>query len=270
LQQNTFDKQINKYNLNSLTMEKLVGKTAIIIGGSSGIGFATAKQFLDEGAKVVITGRSKEALVKAANQLGNGVTYIENNAGKIDDNKKLPSLLSTHGITEVDIVFYNAGALHIAPFEQMSVEGFEENINITLRGAYFTIQTLLPTLKKGASIIFNATVLGHRTMFGQSANGAAKAALTYLSKNLSVELASKGIRVNTVSPGSIDTPIYNKLGLTEEQKNSFASSFIPKIPLARFGKPDEIAKVVTFLASDDSSYITGTELIVDGGMKNLL
>jgi NAD(P)-dependent dehydrogenase (short-subunit alcohol dehydrogenase family) len=251
-------------------MKKLSDKTALITGGSSGIGLATAKQFIAEGAKVIITGRNEAALIAAATALGNNTRYVVSDAGNISDNKNLPNALQEKGIESIDILFYNTGALHIAPFEQMSVDGFDENVNVTFKGAFFTVQALLPMLKEKSSIVFNATVLAHRTMMGQSANGAAKAALVYLSKNLSVELAPKGIRVNTVSPGSIDTPIYNKLGLTEEQKNAFAGAFIPKIPLSRFGQADEVAKAVTFLASDDSSYVTGTEIIVDGGMTNLL
>jgi NAD(P)-dependent dehydrogenase (short-subunit alcohol dehydrogenase family) len=152
-----------------------------------------------------------------------------------------------------------------SPFENYTVAMFDANTNINYRGAFFTTQALLPLINEGGSIIFNTTFLATGTMPGNAGYGASKAALVNLGKTLAVEFASKKIRVNSLSPGAINTPIYSKLGMNEEQLGEFAASFIPKIPMARFGEASEIAKAATFLASDDASYVTGAELLVDGG-----
>jgi NAD(P)-dependent dehydrogenase (short-subunit alcohol dehydrogenase family) len=246
-------------------MSKLTGKIAVVTGGNSGIGFATAQAFIAEGAKVIITGRSEEALAKAANDLGAGTQYVVNDASKMEDVQRIDAQIKAKGFEAIDILFYNAGVAQFAPVAEMSHEVYENNMNINFRGAFFTVQTLLPMLNDGGSIIFNGTFLGHGTMAGNSAYGASKAALIHLAKTLGVELASRKIRANTVSPGAISTPIYSKLGMNEEQLNAFAAGFIPKIPMGRFGEAAEIAKAAVFFASDDSSYVTGAELLVDGG-----
>jgi NAD(P)-dependent dehydrogenase (short-subunit alcohol dehydrogenase family) len=248
-----------------LIMSKLKGKLAIITGGNSGIGYATAEAFIAEGARVVITGRNATAIAEAANNLGAGTIGIVNDAAKLEDLRKMDNQLRANGIEKVDILFYNAGVAQFAPVSDMSLETFENNMNINFRGAFFTVQSLLPMFNDGGSIIFNGTFLGHSTMAGNSAYGASKAALIHLAKTLAVELAGRKIRANTISPGAISTPIYSKLGMNDEQLGAFAAGFIPKIPMARFGDAAEIAKTAVFFASDDSSYITGAELLVDGG-----
>lgn len=246
-------------------MSKLQGKIAVITGGNSGIGYATAEAFIAEGAKVVITGRNPEAVAEAAKNLGSGTIGIVSDAAKMSDVRSIDNVLKANGIEKVDILFYNAGVAQFTPVSDMSLEMFEANMNTNFRGAFFTVQSLLPMLNDGASIIFNGTFLGHSTMVGNSAYGASKAALIHLAKTLALELAGRKIRANTISPGAISTPIYNKLGMNAEQLSAFAAGFIPKIPMARFGESAEIAKAAVFFASDDSSYVTGAELLVDGG-----
>ncbi len=242
-------------------MNKLQGKTALITGGNSGIGYATAEAFIKEGAKVIITGRNAVAVAEAAQKLGNGTRGIVSDASKMEDIKALPAAISE----KIDIVFYNAGVAQFSPLADMSEEMYDANMNINFKGAFFTVQKLLPQLTEGASIIFNGTFLGHNTMAGNSAYGASKAALIHLAKTLAVELAPRKIRANTISPGAISTPIYSKLGMDDEQLSAFAAGFIPKIPMGRFGEASEIANAAVFFASDDSSYVTGSELLVDGG-----
>jgi NAD(P)-dependent dehydrogenase (short-subunit alcohol dehydrogenase family) len=244
---------------------KLQNKTAVITGGNSGIGLATAKQFAAEGAKVIITGRNEAALKTSIAEIGSGAQYIVSDASDLQRNLAVGKQLAALGITAVDVLFYNAGVAQFAPVEQTTVELYEANVNTNFRGAYFTVQSVLPLMVNGGSIIFNTTFLATGTMAGNGAYGASKAALISLGKTLAVELAGKNIRVNSLSPGAISTPIYNKLGMNEEQLGQFAASFIPKIPLARFGEASEIAKAAVFLASTDSSYVTGAELLVDGG-----
>jgi NAD(P)-dependent dehydrogenase (short-subunit alcohol dehydrogenase family) len=245
-------------------MSKLVNKTALITGGNSGIGFATAAAFLAEGAQVIITGRNQARVAEAVDQLGKGAHGIVSDAGNLADVHALPQKVKAI-FPRLDILFFNAGVAQFAPFSEMPAEVFDANFNINFRGAFFTTQQLLPLINDGGSIIFNGTVLANRTMAGNAAYGASKAALVHLTKTLAVELADRKIRVNTVSPGGISTPIYSKLGMNEEELNAFAGGFIPKIPLERFGEAAEIAKPVVFLASDESSYVTGSEFTVDGG-----
>jgi NAD(P)-dependent dehydrogenase (short-subunit alcohol dehydrogenase family) len=242
-------------------MNKLKGKIALITGGNSGIGYATAEAFIKEGATVIITGRNAVAVAEAAQKLGNGTRGIVSDASKMEDIKDLPTQISE----KIDIVFYNAGVAQFAPLSDMTEEMYDANMNINFKGAFFTIQKLIPALNDGASIIFNGTFLGHSTMAGNSAYGASKAALIHLAKTLAMELAPRKIRANTISPGAISTPIYSKLGMDDEQLSAFAAGFIPKIPMGRFGEASEIANAAVFFASDDSSYVTGSELLVDGG-----
>jgi NAD(P)-dependent dehydrogenase (short-subunit alcohol dehydrogenase family) len=242
-------------------MSKLQGKIALITGGNSGIGYATAEAFIKEGATVIITGRNAVAVAEAAQKLGNGTRGIVSDASKMEDIKDLPTQISE----KIDIVFYNAGVAQFAPLSDMTEEMYDANMNINFKGAFFTIQKLIPALNDGASIIFNGTFLGHSTMAGNSAYGASKAALIHLAKTLAMELAPRKIRANTISPGAISTPIYSKLGMDDEQLSAFAAGFIPKIPMGRFGEASEIANAAVFFASDDSSYVTGSELLVDGG-----
>jgi NAD(P)-dependent dehydrogenase (short-subunit alcohol dehydrogenase family) len=246
-------------------MSKLQNKVALITGGNSGIGYATAEAFIAAGAKVIITGRNPEAVAEAAKNLGSGTIGIVNDAAKMEDLRSIDNQLKAQGVEKLDILFYNAGVAQFAPFAEMSLETFNNNMNINFRGAFFTVQSLLPMFNEGASIIFNATFLAMSTMPGNAAYGASKAALVHLGKTLAYEFAGQKIRVNTISPGAISTPIYSKLGMNEAQLGEFAAGFIPKIPMARFGEASEIAKAAVFFASDDSSYVTGAELLVDGG-----
>jgi NAD(P)-dependent dehydrogenase (short-subunit alcohol dehydrogenase family) len=246
-------------------MKRLENKTAVITGGNSGIGLATAKEFAAQGAIVIITGRNKQSLEAAAAEIGGNTKIIVSDAGKLSDNKAIAGQLQSAGVHKIDILFYNAGVAQFAPVADTSEELFAANMDINFRGAFFTTQALLPLMTENSSIIFNTTVLADRTMAGNGAYGASKAALTSLAKTMAVELASKKIRVNSLSPGAISTPIYSKLGMNEEELSAFAAGFIPKIPQSRFGDAAEIAKAALFLASTDSSYVTGAELVVDGG-----
>jgi NAD(P)-dependent dehydrogenase (short-subunit alcohol dehydrogenase family) len=246
-------------------MKRLENKTAVITGGNSGIGLATAKEFAAQGATVIITGRNKQSLEAAAAEIGGNTKIIVSDAGKLIDNKAIAGQLQSAGVHKIDILFYNAGVAQFAPVADTSEELFAANMDINFRGAFFTAQALLPLMTENSSIIFNTTVLADRTMTGNGAYGASKAALISLAKTMAVELASKKIRVNSLSPGAISTPIYSKLGMNEEELSAFAAGFIPKIPQSRFGDAAEIAKAALFLASTDSSYVTGAELVVDGG-----
>lgn len=244
---------------------KLQHKTAVITGGNSGIGLATAKEFAAQGAQVVITGRNQKALDAAVAEIGNGARAIISDASVVHDNKNMAAKLQAIGVNQVDVLFYNAGVAQFAPAGEMSEEMFNANMDTNFRGAFFTVQSLLPLMTEGGSIIFNTTFLATGTMAGNAAYGASKAALISLGKTLAIELASKKIRVNSLSPGAISTPIYDKLGMNGEELAAFAAGFIPKIPMARFGEASEIAKAALFLASTDSSYVTAAELLVDGG-----
>jgi NAD(P)-dependent dehydrogenase (short-subunit alcohol dehydrogenase family) len=244
---------------------KLQNKVAVITGGNSGIGFATAQEFIVQGATVIITGRNEKALQEAVETLGSNASYVVSDAGRLEENLAIAEKVKAKGFPAIDILFYNAGVAQFAPVSEMTVETYEANTNTNYRGAFFTTQNLLPLINEGGSIIFNTTFLATSTMAGNSAYGASKAALVSLSKTLAVELAGKKIRVNSLSPGAISTPIYTKLGMNAEQLGAFAASFIPKIPMARFGEAGEIAKAAAFLASSEASYVTGAELLVDGG-----
>lgn len=247
-------------------MGKLNGKTAVITGGNSGIGFATAKLFLQEGAKVIITGRKEQAVKDAVKELGNGASGIVSDAGKMSDIDALPAKIAAISPT-VDILFANAGIAVFTPFADTTESLFDEQVSINFKGVYFTIQRLLPVIPKGGSVILNSSIVVHLGLEASTAYAASKGAVLSLSKTLASELASREIRVNSISPGPIDTPIYSKLGMPEQALHEFGAGVQAKVPLKRFGAAAEVATLALFLASSDSSFITGTELTVDGGAR---
>jgi NAD(P)-dependent dehydrogenase (short-subunit alcohol dehydrogenase family) len=246
-------------------MKKLENKVAVVTGGNSGIGLATAQEFIAQGANVVITGRNAEALHEAALKLGEKAYPITSDTSKLSDIERLAKQIADR-FGKIDVLFINAGIAKFVPLEHVTEEIFDETFDINTKGAYFTIQKLAPLMKQGGSIILNSTVATHVGMANSSVYSASKAALTTLAKSLSAELLPKGIRINVVSPGPIATPIYNKMGLSQEQQQQFAQYMIPNVPMKRFGAPEEIAKAVTFFASDESSYISGVDILVDGGI----
>ena len=249
-------------------MSRLQNKIALITGGNSGIGFATAKEFLEQGATVIITGRSQAALAQAKKELGGKVHAILSNTASISDIGSLAQ--EVQQITpNLDILFINAGIGKFAPIEAVTEEHFDEQFNINVKGAYFTIQALLPLMNDNGSIILNTSINAHMGMANSSVYSATKAALITLARTLSSELLPRKIRVNAISPGPVKTPIFGKLGLPSEQLDALAASIQSKVPLGRFGNPEEIAKIATFFASDDSTFVLGAELIADGGMVTL-
>jgi NAD(P)-dependent dehydrogenase (short-subunit alcohol dehydrogenase family) len=248
--------------------QKFAGKVALVTGGNSGIGLATALAFAKEGARVVLTGRDQATLDKAAAQLGKNVIAMRSDAGNVADGIKLAGLLQQEGVM-LDAVFINAGVAKLAPFEAVGEEMWDATFNTNLKGPYFLIKALLPLLNPGAAIVLNGSVNAHIGMPNTSVYAASKAALISLAKTLSSELLSKGIRVNVVSPGPVSTPILGRLGLPAEQLTEVAASIQAQIPLKRFGTPEEIASAVLYLASAESAYIVGTELVADGGMSQL-
>ena len=247
-------------------MGKLTGKTAVITGGNSGIGYSTAELFLNEGATVIITGRNEKALNEAVQKLGNNAYGILSDAGKMEDLNALADKVSNIS-PKVDILFANAGVGLFAPFEQTTEELFDANTDINFKGAFFTVQKLLPMIPDGSSIMLNATILVHAGLETASAYSASKGAVLSLGKTLSVELANRNIRVNTISPGPISTPIYAKMGMPEDALQEFAAGVQAKVPLQRFGTPEDVAQAALFLASDDSSFMTGSDVTVDGGKR---
>jgi NAD(P)-dependent dehydrogenase (short-subunit alcohol dehydrogenase family) len=251
-------------------MKKLEGKTAVITGGNSGIGFATAKEFIAQGAKVIITGRNEKSVRDAIAELGENAHGIISDSAYMPEVEKLAEQVKT--VTQnIDILVINAGVGKFNTLENMTEEMFDEIMNINFKGAYFSIQQLLPLVNTGGSIVLNTSINAHIGMAGATVYAASKSALLTLAKNLSAELTSRKIRVNAVSPGPVGTPLHSteKLGLSEEDLKNMGESLIKQIPVGRFGQAEEIAKTITFFASDDSAFILGSELIVDGGMYNL-
>ena len=249
-------------------MSRLKNKTALITGGNSGIGFATAKEFLEQGATVIITGRSQAGLEQAKKELNGQVHTILSNTSNLNDIRNLAK--EVQQITpQLDVVFVNAGIGKFAPIEAVTEEHFDEQFNTNVKGAFFTIQALLPVIKDGGSIILNTSISAHMGMAGSTVYSATKAALLTLTRTLSAELLSRKIRVNAISPGPVSTPILGKMGLPADEVEGLKSNIQSQVPIGRFGDPSEIARVATFFASDDSTFVLGAELIADGGMITL-
>lgn len=244
-------------------MNKLSNKIAIVTGGNSGIGYAAAKDFKENGAKVIITGRNEQATFKAAQELGvTGIVSDQSDLKSIDS--LVDEVKSKFG--KIDIVFLNAGLAAFAPLDQASEEHYDSIMNVNVKGVYFTLQKLLPILNDGGSVVLNTSINASVGMPNSSVYAASKGALLSLNRVFATELAPRKIRINAISPGPVETPLYGKLGLTQEEVNGFGKVLGEKILLNRFAQPEEIAKSVTFLASSDASFITGTELVVDGGL----
>jgi NAD(P)-dependent dehydrogenase (short-subunit alcohol dehydrogenase family) len=252
-----------------MNMGKLEGKTALITGGSSGIGLATAKRFVDEGAYVFITGRRQGELETAVSHIGRNVTAVQSDVSKMADLDKLYAAVKKQK-AKLDIVFANAGTGSFAPLEQISEEHFDTQFDVNVKGLLFTVQKALPLLQPGGSIVLNASIVSITGSPAFSVYSATKAAVRSFARTWSVDLKERKIRVNAISPGIIPTPGYNtSLGMTKEEVDQYVQSSLVDIPLGRPGTADEIAKAVLFLASDDSSYVTGIELFVDGGLAQI-
>ena len=249
-------------------MNRLKNKRALVTGGTSGIGLETARQFLNEGARVAITGRNPATLDAARQELGSDVLIIPSDASDAAAQKTLAEALR-QAFGGLDILFANAGVADLRPVEQWDEAGFDRSIASNLKGPFFLIQALLPIFANPASIVLNASVNAHIGMPNTSVYGATKAALLSLARTLSGELISRGIRVNAVSPGPIATALYGKLGLSEADLKAMSASLEKQVPAGRFGKAGEIAHAVVFLASDESAYTVGSELLIDGGLGTL-
>lgn len=246
-------------------MKRFEGKVAVITGGNSGIGLATAKRFSDEGAKVAISGRSQKTLDEAVKYVGNGILAVKGDVAKLADLDRFYSAIAQQ-FGKIDVLFVNAGVAKFVPVQNADENHYDEIFDINVKGAYFTIQKALPYLNDGASIVLNTSVAGIKGTANASVYSATKAALRSFSRTLTTELVERGIRINSVAPGPIETPIFGRTGLSKEQVDEFANSILSSVPLKRFGKPEEVASAVAFLASSDASYITGVELHVDGGL----
>jgi len=249
-------------------MNRLQGKRALVTGGTSGIGLEAARQFLREGARVAITGKNPATLEAAHKELGAEVVAIPSDAGNVAVQKEVAEAVK-QAFGALDVLFLNAGIADLRPFEQVDEAAFDRSMSIIAKGPYFLIQALLPVFANPASIVLNGSVNAHIGMPNTSIYGAGKAALISLSRTLSGELISRGIRLNVVSAGPIATPLYSKLGLTEDQLKATAASLSQQIPVGRFGTASEFASAVVYFASDESAYTVGSELIIDGGMTTL-
>jgi len=249
-------------------MSTLNGKVAVITGGSSGIGAAIAEDFERQGASVVIFGRTRESLEATKARLGRRSLVVQGDVSRLEDIDKLfEATRNAHG--RIDVLVVNAGIAPFAPLEQVDEAAFDKLTGVNFKGAYFTVQKALPLLSKGSSIILVSSVANMKGFANTSVYSATKAAVRSLGRTFAAELAPKGIRVNTLSPGPIDTPLFGKTGIPAEQVDDLKKGFASFVPLQRMGTPAEMASVARFLASDESSFVNGTDLAADGGLAQV-
>ena len=247
---------------------KLEGKVAVVTGGNSGIGLATAKRFVAEGAYVFITGRRQAQLDGAVREIGNNVSGVQGDVANLVDLDRLYAAVKVKK-GRIDILFANAGTAELAPLGEITEEHFDKTFNTNVKGLLFTVQKALPLIPDGASIILNASIVASSGNPAFSVYSATKAAVRSFARTWILDLKERQIRVNAISPGPIDTPGLDGLAQTERVGGQLKASLVASVPLGRFGTPDEIARAVVFLASDDSSFVTGTELFVDGGAAQI-
>ena len=244
--------------------KRLEGKIALITGGTTGIGLATAKRFGEEGARVIVTGRNPETLEQARRELNGKAQIIESDAGDARQVEKLfESIAKSYG--RLDVLFLNAGIARFAPLADATVSDFDAMWDVNVRGPWLALKHALPLLSEGAAVIVNTSVVNQKGIPGTTAYAATKAGLRAIVRSAAAELAGRKVRVNAISPGPIETPIFGKIGLSASEVEGFRKDTTSSIPLGRFGAAEEVASAAAFLASVDASFITGTELAVDGG-----
>ena len=248
-----------------MAQQRLAGKVAVVTGGNSGIGLATAARFAAEGAKVFLTGRRKEELDAAVKQIGHGAVGVQGDVAKLPDLDRLYATVKAQA-GRVDVLFANAGIGEFAPIGQVTEEHFDRAFGVNVKGLLFTVQKALPLMPDGAAVILNASIVSVKGIPAFGVYSATKAAVRSFARTWANDLKDRKIRVNAVSPGPIETPAIDRLAGGKEQGRGFLSEMAKTVPLGRVGQPDEIAKAVVFLASDDASYVNGVELFVDGGM----
>lgn len=250
-------------------MNRLQGKVAVVTGGNSGIGLATAKRLREEGARVAISGRNQRTLDEAVRAVGPDTLAVKADVSSAGDLDKLYAAVSKK-FGKIDVLFANAGIYKFAPLDGTSEDLYDELFGINAKGVYFTIQKALPYLNDGASIIINTSIAGQIGMVNGSVYAATKSALRSFTRSLAAELVARGVRVNAVSPGPIDTPAgFERSGLSKEQLDEMLRGIVAQVPMKRVGHPSEIASAVAFLASSDASFITGAEIPVDGGLGQI-
>ena len=249
-------------------MGKLEGKIAVITGGSSGIGLATALRFVDEGAYVFITGRRQNELDAAVKQIGKNAIGVQGDVSNLADLDRLYAEVKKQH-ARIDVLFANAGVGQFSPLGSITEDEFDKMFSINVKGLLFSVQKALPFFQNGGSIILNASVNGSKGIEASSVYSATKAAVRSFARTWTADLKTRGIRVNVISPGPIDTPILNNVVATKEELDQLKTNLASGVPLGRMGQPDEVAKAALFLASDDSSFVTGIELFVDGGMAQV-
>src|SRR5258706_662832 len=248
--------------------QRFKDKVAVVTGGNSGIGLATAKAFAREGAKVAITGRSDTTLKAAQKELGPDVLVIKADMSRVPEITSAMTRIKER-FGRIDALFVNAGIGRFVPFEEVTEAFFDETMATNLKGVFFTVQKAVPLLSRGAAVVLTASINAHLGMPGSTVYGACKAAVVNLAKTLSADLLPRGVRVNVVSPGPVTTPILDRMGMPEDQTRQLKDQITQRVPLKRFGQPDEIAAAVLYLASSESAFVVGTELVVDGGMIQL-
>lgn len=249
-------------------MLRLKDKRALITGGTTGIGLETAREFLNEGARVAITGTNPATLEAARKELGTGVLIIASDARDPGAQQTLAKTVG-EAFGKLDILLINAGIVDMRPLGAWDEAAFDRSMGVNFKGPFFLMQALLPVFANPASVVLTSSINAHIGMPNTSIYGASKAALLSLTRTLSGELISRGIRVNAVSPGPITTPLYDKLGLAKDDLKAISDSLISQVPARRFGTPSEVSKAIVFFASDESAFTVGSELVIDGGMSNL-
>jgi NAD(P)-dependent dehydrogenase (short-subunit alcohol dehydrogenase family) len=248
--------------------ERFAGKVAVVTGGNSGIGLAVARAFAREGARVAITGRSEATLKAAEKELGAESLAVRADVSRVADIAAAMEQVEAR-FGRIDALFVNAGIGKFVPLQEVTEAFFDEIIDTNLKGAFFTVQKAAPLFATGAAVVLNGSINAHMGMPASAVYGASKAAVVNLAKTLSADLLERGVRVNVVSPGPVETPIFDRMGLAPEQTQETKAWIQDQVPLKRFGHVDEIAAAVLYLASDESRFVVGTELVIDGGMIQL-